>query len=64
VEWPPEKKAIDIGSFYADSTRIATTLGWQPTTTLEAGLERTIAYYRAHLNHYVPEGDQPQVALS
>ena len=21
VEWPPEKKAIDIGSFYADSTR-------------------------------------------
>jgi UDP-glucose 4-epimerase len=23
VEWPPEKKAIDIGSFYADSTRFA-----------------------------------------
>jgi UDP-glucose 4-epimerase len=64
VEWPSDKKAIDIGSFYADSTRIADVLGWRPTTTLESGLKRTIAYYRAHLQHYVPEGDQPQVALS
>jgi UDP-glucose 4-epimerase len=64
VEWPPDKKAIDIGSFYADSSRIAKVLGWQPTTTLDVGLERTIAYYRAHLQHYVPEGDRPQVALS
>jgi len=27
IEWPPEKKAIDIGDFYADSTRIRQTLG-------------------------------------
>jgi UDP-glucose 4-epimerase len=64
VEWPPDKKAIDIGSFYADSSRIARVLGWRPTTTLEAGLQRTIAYYRAHLHRYIPEGDQTQVALS
>ena len=32
VEWPPEKKAIDIGDFYADSTRIRQTLGWTPRT--------------------------------
>jgi UDP-glucose 4-epimerase len=64
VEWPPDKKAIDIGSFYADSTRIGRVLGWQPTTTLDVGLERTIAYYRAHLHHYVPERDRPQVAIS
>src|SRR6185503_5847194 len=30
VEWPPEKKAIDIGSFYADSTRFRTTTGSSP----------------------------------
>jgi UDP-glucose 4-epimerase len=64
VEWPPDKKAIDIGSFYSDSSRIAHVLGWRPTTTLAAGLDRTIAYYRAHLHHYVPGGDQPVVAVS
>ena len=31
VEWPPEKKAIDIGDFYADSSLIYRTLGWEPT---------------------------------
>jgi len=27
VAWPPDKKAIDIGDFYADSSKIAATLG-------------------------------------
>src|SRR5512145_189052 len=46
VEWPPEKKAIDIGDFYADSTRIRQTLGWTPQTDLADGLRRTIDFYR------------------
>ncbi len=33
VEWPPEKKAIDIGDFYADSSLIAQTLGWRAGDT-------------------------------
>jgi UDP-glucose 4-epimerase len=53
VEWPPEKRAIDIGSFYADSTKFACATGWTPTVTVREGLARTIAYYRAHLDHYV-----------
>jgi UDP-glucose 4-epimerase len=54
VDWPPEKKAIDIGSFYADSTKFKTRTGWAPAVRLEDGLRRTIAFYRAHLCHYVP----------
>jgi UDP-glucose 4-epimerase len=54
VEWPPEKKAIDIGDFYADSTRIAQTLGWVPRTTLADGLRQTIEFYRQHFDRYVP----------
>ena len=53
VEWPPEKKAIDIGSFYADSSLIARTLGWRPAVQLRDGLSRTVAFYRAHMHHYV-----------
>jgi UDP-glucose 4-epimerase len=54
VEWPPEKKAIDIGNFYADSTRIRQTLGWTPCTDLAEGLRRTIDFYRQHFDQYVP----------
>jgi UDP-glucose 4-epimerase len=59
VEWPPEKKAIDIGDFYADSTLIHRTLGWKPVTTLRDGLRATIEFYRAHMAHYVPAASQP-----
>ena len=53
VAWPPEKKAIDIGDFHADSSLIARTLGWRPTIRLAEGLRRTIEFYRANLAHYV-----------
>jgi len=53
VEWPPEKKAIDIGDFYADSSLIRRTLGWEPRIDLREGLRRTIAFYREHFGEYV-----------
>ena len=59
VEWPPEKKAIDIGDFYADSSRIRHTLGWVPLTPLRDGLRRTIEFYRARLHEYVTAADSP-----
>ena len=63
VEWPPEKKAIDIGDFYADSSRIRRILGWQPTVSLRDGLQRTIEFYRAHMEHYVPTAEAPVTTL-
>ena len=57
VEWPAEKKAIDIGSFYSSSDRLAAATGWRPTVTLRDGFARTIAFYRQHLARYV--GDPP-----
>jgi UDP-glucose 4-epimerase len=62
VEWPPEKKAIDIGDFYADWSLIERTLGWRPVTPLRVGLERTLAYYRQHAEHYLPPAST-QVAI-
>jgi UDP-glucose 4-epimerase len=61
VEWPAEKKAIDIGDFYADSSRIRTVLGWEPSTSLDDGLGATFAFYRAHLDQYVPPASPAQV---
>jgi UDP-glucose 4-epimerase len=53
VDWPPEKKRIDIGSFYSDSTKFRQAVGWKPRVGLREGLTRTIAYYREHFAHYV-----------
>jgi UDP-glucose 4-epimerase len=53
VEWPAEKKAIDIGSFYADSAKFRSATGWQPRVGLRDGLARTVAYYREHLARYL-----------
>jgi UDP-glucose 4-epimerase len=53
VPWPPEKKAIDIGSFYSDSSKFTAATGWAPRVALREGFERTIAFYRANRSHYV-----------
>jgi UDP-glucose 4-epimerase len=53
VEWPAEKRRIDIGSFYSDSTKFRDTTGWRPAVDLREGLRRTIDYYRANLPHYL-----------
>jgi len=53
VAWPGEKQAIDIGSFYADSTKFARATGWAPTVSLEDGLRRAVEFYRANLARYV-----------
>ena len=62
IEWPQDKKAIDIGDFHADSSLIGRTLGWVPTTTLREGLRRTVEFYRAHMSHYVPSGSPVAVS--
>jgi UDP-glucose 4-epimerase len=52
VPFPPERRAIDIGDFYADDAKIRAALGWSATVALEAGLRRTLDYYRDHGGRY------------
>ena len=64
VEWPPEKKAIDVGSFYADSRKFRAAVDWAPQMPITEGLSRTIAFYRENLAAYVeappgPPRDRP-----
>jgi UDP-glucose 4-epimerase len=52
VPFPPERKAIDIGSIYVDDRKIRRVLKWKPRIDLREGLGRTIAYFRAHRAEY------------
>jgi len=53
VDWPSDKKRIDIGSFYSDSSKFQRAVGWKPVVGLREGLRRTLAFYRQHMSHYV-----------
>jgi dTDP-glucose 4,6-dehydratase/UDP-glucose 4-epimerase len=52
IEFPPERKAIDIGDYYSDWKLANNVLGWTPNTTLRDGLTRTLSFFREHRAHY------------
>ena len=62
--FPAERKAIDIGSYYADVSRIRQELSWEATVGFEEGVRRALAYYNRELWHYLdPSAVEPQCKL-
>jgi UDP-glucose 4-epimerase len=53
IPFPPERKAIDIGSYYANYSKIRSALGWEPKVSLRKGLEQSLDYYREHIERYL-----------
>ena len=52
VPFPDERKAIDIGDYYADFRKIDKLVGWSPKVSLDDGLKQTLEYYRKHHAQY------------
>ncbi|MCP4535631.1 MAG: NAD-dependent epimerase/dehydratase family protein [Chloroflexi bacterium] len=50
--FPPDRKRIDIGDYYANFDYIRSVLDWQPRISLREGLDRTLAFYQKYLRHY------------
>ena len=51
-KFPADRRAIDIGDYYADDRALRETLGWKHRTSLTTALKRTVAYYQKHGAHY------------
>ncbi len=52
VPFPPDRKVIDIGDYYADYRLIQGRLGWRPKVSLREGLRRTLEFYRREREYY------------
>ena len=52
VPFPSERKAIDIGDYYSDFTKIKSALGWEPRVSLREGLKKSLEYYVQNGKHY------------
>jgi nucleoside-diphosphate-sugar epimerase len=52
-EFPAERRAIDIGDYFADFSKIRAQLGWEPKRSLRETIETTLDYFREALPHYL-----------
>lgn len=52
-EFPSDRAAIDIGSYHADDSAFRSATGWAPLVRMEAGIARTLAWYRQRLAAYI-----------
>jgi UDP-glucose 4-epimerase len=52
-EFPPERKAIDIGDYWADDTTFRRITGWQPRIGIRSGLKKSLDFFRTRLAKYV-----------
>ena len=53
VEWPQERKAIDVGDVVLSNKKIKAALNWVPQYDLKEGLTRTKGYYDHCLREYL-----------
>ena len=47
-----ERAIVEPGDFISDITKIGRVVGWRPSTPLQVGLQRSVAYYRLNKEHY------------
>jgi nucleoside-diphosphate-sugar epimerase len=52
-EFPADRARIDIGSYHADDAAFRAATGWTPKVGLDAGIRRTIDWYRSRLEDYL-----------
>jgi UDP-glucose 4-epimerase len=53
VEWPKERKSVDVGDVVISNNKMKTVLNWNPRYDLKIGLIETKAYYENCLKEYL-----------
>lgn len=53
IPFPGERRAIDIGDYVGDHSRMERAIGWAPSWHLDDALSRTVEYYLSHADAYL-----------
>lgn len=53
VEWPRERKVVEVGNAVISNEKIKAVLDWRPRLDLDGGLLKTRAYYESCLEEYL-----------
>jgi len=52
IEFPKDKKKIEVGDYSASFEKFSEVTGWQPKTSLKEGLVKTFEFYKTTKQHY------------
>ena len=52
IEFPKNRKKIEVGDYIADISKIGKVCGWKPKTDINEGIKKTIDYYMANKKYY------------
>lgn len=52
IPWPKHYDHFETGDFYSDIHKLQTVTGWQPKTSLQEGITKTLVYYKEHGAYY------------
>lgn len=52
VKFPKNRKDIEIGNYVADIKKIKGEVGWEPKTSVEEGIRKTVEYYIKFKKYY------------
>ena len=52
MDFPTDRKAIEIGDYIANYKKIENFLGWKPKTRLSQGIRKTLNYYKKNKKYY------------
>jgi UDP-glucose 4-epimerase len=53
VDFPSERKVIDIGDYYSGTGKARDVLGWEATTTIHKAIDKSINFYKLNFKYYV-----------
>ncbi|MEX2028723.1 MAG: GDP-mannose 4,6-dehydratase, partial [Candidatus Curtissbacteria bacterium] len=53
TQFPDDRKAIEVGDYIADISKIKKQLSWEPKISVDEGINKTIEYYIKNQKHYL-----------
>mgnify|MGYP001328047707 CR=1 FL=1 len=53
VPFPAARKAIDVGDFVCDYSSLSKALEWEPKTSFEVGISRSLDFFKGELSYYL-----------